>query len=76
MDKTTIYLPPELHASLKEISRRTGRPQAALIREAVEAYVVESQQDRPWPQSIGLVSVDTTPAIELEEWLEENWLRE
>jgi len=51
MEKTTLYLPTELQASLRALARRTGRSQANLIREALETYV--AGQERPRPKSIG-----------------------
>lgn len=73
MDKTTIYLPTDLHESLKELARRTGRPQAALIREAVEAYVVENEAQPPWPKTIGMFPEISVASTEVEDWLEKNW---
>src|SRR3954451_4115107 len=35
MEKTTVYLDPEVARGLRAMSRSTGRPQAHLIREAV-----------------------------------------
>ena len=37
MEKTTIYLPADLRWYLKDAARRSGRSQADLIREALEA---------------------------------------
>jgi predicted transcriptional regulator len=71
MDKTTIYLPSELHAELKAIARRTGRPQAEVIREALTAYV--AQQERPWPKSIGAAEHGSVNAADYEDWLAEHW---
>ena len=39
MDKTTIYLPPELRRALADHARRERRPQAEIIREAIATYV-------------------------------------
>lgn len=71
MDKTTVYLPKELHQALEDMSRQTGRPQAQLIREAVASYVVG--YDRPRPASIGIVSDGSVSSENVEEWLEQNW---
>jgi hypothetical protein len=71
MDKTTIYLPKEQHDALEEISRRTGRPQAQLIREALAVYL--AGQERPRPKTIGIVSKETVSSSDVEEWLKENW---
>lgn len=55
MDKTTLYLPTELRIALRERSRRTGRPQAEVIRVALQMYLRE-HDDRPMPRSIGIGS--------------------
>jgi len=39
MEKTTVYLEPEVVRGLRAMSRATGRPQAQLIREALSAYL-------------------------------------
>lgn len=39
MEKTTVYLDPEVARGLRAMSRSTGRPQAHLIREALGAYL-------------------------------------
>src|SRR5206468_1651199 len=41
MEKTTLYLPKELQRELRETARREGRPQAALVREALDTYLLE-----------------------------------
>jgi hypothetical protein len=62
MEKTTLYLTEELQAELRALARRTGRPQAQLIRDAVAEYVARAE--RPWPRSIGIVSSGAFPARE------------
>ncbi len=71
MEKTTLYLPTELHLALKEFSRRTGQPQAAVIREALQNHI--AQQARPLPRSIGLGENEDVSAEESEAWLEAHW---
>jgi hypothetical protein len=71
LDKTTIYLPKELHVALKRTSRRTGKPQVQLIREALVAYL--DDQTRPRPATTGMISLATVSSDNLEEWLDENW---
>jgi predicted transcriptional regulator len=73
MEKTTLYLPTELQAGLRDISRRTGRSQAALIREALGQYI--AAQERPWPRSIGSAADGTVSGVESEEWLRREWSR-
>jgi len=42
MEKTTVYLEPDVARGLRAMSRSTGRPQAQLIREALGAYLASS----------------------------------
>ena len=39
LEKTTVYLDAQTRRGLRAMSRSTGRPQAELIREAVETYL-------------------------------------
>jgi predicted transcriptional regulator len=74
MEKTTLYLTEELQAGLRDLARRTGRPQAALIREAVASYV--SAAERPRPRSIGIARSGAVPASEAKRWVHAAWDRE
>ena len=47
MRKTTIYLPDELKNDLAQASRRAGRSEAELIREAVGDLVSRLSEPRP-----------------------------
>lgn len=47
MRKTTIYLPDELKEDLAQASRRVGRSEAELIREAVGGLVSRLSEPRP-----------------------------
>ena len=47
MRKTTIYLPDELKEDLAQASRRVGRSEAELIREAVGDLVSRLSEPRP-----------------------------
>ncbi len=71
MDKTTLYLPGELHRRLRQAARRSGRPQADVIRAALDAYLRESRPDRP--RSIGAGEDETLGARDIEAWLRERW---
>jgi len=42
MEKTTVYLDPEVARCLRAMSRSTGQPQAHLIREALGAYLASA----------------------------------
>lgn len=71
MEKTTLYLPSDLHRALREIARRTGRPQASLMRDALQTYV--GQFERPPLRSLGLGDNAELSAEDSEEWLGRNW---
>jgi hypothetical protein len=68
MDKATLYLPTELHIALREASRRMGRPQAEVIREALQTYLQEHAA-RPMPRSIGMGSDPELSGADSEDWL-------
>jgi hypothetical protein len=71
MNKTTVYVPDELQSRLREMSRRTGRPQADLLREALTEYV--AAHGRPKLRSIGVGSDSELPARDSDPWLREQW---
>jgi hypothetical protein len=71
MQKTTLYLSDEQHAALKYLARRTSRRRADLIREAVDDYL--SRQPRQMPRSIGIISDPNLRAVDIDDWLKENW---
>ena len=47
MKRTTLYLDPELEVLLKLEMRRQKRPMAAIVREAVRAYVAREPRKAP-----------------------------
>lgn len=47
MEKTTVYLPKELKASLQRAARVTGTSEAALIRQAIAQMTSEVPTSRP-----------------------------
>jgi hypothetical protein len=71
MRKTTLYLPDELHETLRGAARRSGKPQADIVREALEAYLL--QQPRPLPRSIGAGDDAELAGRDAEAWLKEHW---
>jgi predicted transcriptional regulator len=73
MEKTTLYLPVELQRALKEQSRRSGRPQAELVREALQTYLAGASW--PQPASIGAGADAGLSARESDEWLKREWDR-
>jgi predicted DNA-binding protein len=70
-EKTTLYLPHELHRALKEAAKREGRPQAALIRSALEEYL--GKIERPSLRSLGMGEDDRLSARNSEDWLAGEW---
>lgn len=75
MNKTTLYLTDDLQRALKDVARRLGRSQADVVREALEAYVLQ-QQSRPLPRSLGAGSDPDLNAADSEAWLRANWHRD
>ena len=49
MKRTTIFIDEHLERELQALARREGRAVAALVREAVERYVVTARGSRPTP---------------------------
>jgi hypothetical protein len=47
MKRTTIYLEPELEVLLEQETRRRGQPMAALIREAIRAFLTKEPHVDP-----------------------------
>jgi hypothetical protein len=47
MQKTTIYLPSELKLWIERLAREQHRPQAELIRDALEEYALAHARPRP-----------------------------
>ncbi len=52
MEKTTVYLSEEIQRGLGALARKTGRPKAELIREALERYI-EAEDDFVLPSWVG-----------------------
>lgn len=70
MEKTTLRLSTELRGALSDFARRTGRSQAAVVRDALATYL--SQCQRPVLRSVGIGENRDPNAIDTEEWLEAN----
>jgi hypothetical protein len=47
MDKTTVYLTPELRRALRETARQRQTSEAALIREGIAAVTARGAEPRP-----------------------------
>ncbi|GAC1327929.1 MAG: hypothetical protein NVS2B16_22420 [Chloroflexota bacterium] len=76
MKRTTIFLTDDLEQMLQETARRTHRPQAEIVRDALSQYL--RAQPRPWPRSIGVGS-NAEPSVTSEnvkEWVRDRWQQE
>lgn len=71
MEKTTLYLPSGTLNTLRGLSKRTGRPQAELLREAIDQFLGEQQ--RPPLRSVGVVKSNEIRGRDAEDWLRDNW---
>lgn len=71
VDKTTLYLTPQLRRRLRDAARRSGRRQADLIRAALDAYLDDGATNRP--RSIGAGEDAMVHAEATEDWLRERW---
>lgn len=56
MRRTTILLDPAVLTDLEDLARRTGRPTAHVIREAMERYIAQerSTEGRILPDFVGI----------------------
>jgi metal-responsive CopG/Arc/MetJ family transcriptional regulator len=70
MRKTTIYLPDELKRRLEEVARSTGRPEAAVIRDAINSAIREATGPRPRVPLMKRGLGDPTIAENVDELLE------
>lgn len=73
VEKTTLYLPADLQRALQEQARRSGRPQAELVRQALRDYLEAAASPRP--RSLGLGADAKLSGRESESWLERQWSR-
>jgi len=71
VEKTTLYIPADLQRALRSLARRVGKPQAEIIREALNAYV--RQQERPRLGSVGLGEDDQVNGATSEDYLRSRW---
>lgn len=71
MEKTTLYLPADLQQALQEQARRSGRPQAELVREALRTYLEGAAPPRP--RSLGLGEDTELSGRESKAWLVRHW---
>lgn len=71
MEKTTLYLPDDMRHALRDAARRSGRPQAELVREALAGYLAANE--RPRPRSLGAGADEGLSAANSEDWLRSRW---
>ncbi len=76
MKRTTIFLTDDLEHLLQETARRTRRPQAEIVRDALTQYL--QAQPRPWPRSIGMAdnANRSVTSENVKDWVREGWRRE
>jgi hypothetical protein len=68
MERTTVYLTNALKRRLKQEAATRGRPEAVLLREALEQYL--ARRERPRPRPVGR-SRDGGVARKVDEALDE-----
>ncbi|GLV48922.1 hypothetical protein TJA_20250 [Thermus sp. LT1-2-5] len=71
MEKTTLYLPRDLHQALKEASKQEGKSQAEIVREALTLYL--AHRKRPALRSLGVGEDEALTGRESEAWLRKAW---
>lgn len=69
MQKTTVYLPEDLKASLERVALEAERSVAEIIREALRKAVDESRKPRPRVPLTGEGLGDPTAALRVDELL-------
>ena len=72
MEKTTLYLPPELMAAYSALSRKQRRAKAELMRDALREYA--ERQEYQLPDWVGMIaSDDEVNSSNVKEWVRDNW---
>jgi predicted transcriptional regulator len=61
MRKTSVYLDDRQAERLAQIAREQGRPQAEILREAIDAYRPRSSPDRGFSLAAGFARIDADP---------------
>jgi hypothetical protein len=65
MDKTTVYLPPELKSAIRRVARRRGLSEAQVIRDSIRSAVGD---ERPPPHG-GLFASGAPIARQVDDYL-------
>lgn len=73
MEKTTVYLPAHLHRALKVAARAEKKPQAEVLRRALEEYL--GRKERPRLRSVGIGEDRELSGANSEDWLFAEWGR-
>jgi len=68
-----VFLPDELRRRLADEARRRGRPQAELVREALERYLAEAVPERP--RVVGVADAPGLDARRAKAWVRGRWGR-
>lgn len=71
MNKTTLYLPDELHLGVQTAAKQSGKSQAELVREAVRDYL--GRMARPTLTSVGSGEDAGLAGKDTEDWLDKEW---
>jgi hypothetical protein len=71
MAATVVDPSPEVQRELEALARRTGRPEAEIVREAVERHLAAVV--RPRPQAIGVYNDPEVTGENYEGWFAANW---
>ncbi len=67
VEKTTLYLPTELQSRLRAAALSSRRPQAELVREALDAYLAE--RPSPRPRSVGMGADGELGSAAVKRWV-------
>ncbi len=65
-----VPLPTDIHARLKAAAKRSGQPTTALVREAIEAWLVEREKEAlheaiaDYAQAVAGTPADLDPELE------------
>lgn len=73
MERTTVYLSEDLRRRLAATARTSRRPQAELIREALDEYL--DRQSRPRPTFIGMANDPGVDSEVVKAWVRSEWDR-
>ncbi len=74
MERTTVYLSEEIQRGLRLLAKRTRRPQAELIRDALGEYLARQGLPR-MPGWVGMVSVGGDAGVDKRRYREQ-WILE